>query len=104
MSQQRSNAAKRVRREAGTAILGCLDADLKTADSRLKKFKELVGWVEENGKGYYEEFAPILYEEGNGPGVERIFKSPYLINVCLLCSPFSIQCSLMYLRPGKPLS
>ncbi|KIJ44986.1 hypothetical protein M422DRAFT_251625 [Sphaerobolus stellatus SS14] len=42
MSQQRSNGCKRVRRETGSAIFECLDADLATSEARFKKFSILI--------------------------------------------------------------
>jgi hypothetical protein len=81
MGQQRSNGSKRVCREAGTAIFSCLDEDLGTGKAHFEKFAELIGWFEKDGKAGYQPWAPILYEEGDGPAFDRIFKNPILLRV-----------------------
>lgn len=65
-SQQRSNLSSRVRRQAGTAIFGCSEDDLKSPEIRRQKFGELIGLpADESGKGNPYN-VPILHEPYNG--------------------------------------
>jgi hypothetical protein len=82
VNQQRANGCKRVKREAGTAIFGCLDKDLATPEARFEKFGELIGWaLDRKGNGYYEPLAPILYSDTPGERKDRIFRNKLLLNV-----------------------
>jgi hypothetical protein len=85
MSQQRSNACKRVRREAASAIFNCTDKDLETSKTRFEKFSVLIGWTTKDNKTFYNPMAPILYEDDNGEKpCYKAFRNPILLKV----SPF----------------
>lgn len=53
MNQQRSNLSTRVRPTCGADIFDCSKQDLASSTSRRDRFREKIGWVQENGKETY---------------------------------------------------
>ncbi|KIJ22540.1 hypothetical protein M422DRAFT_129075, partial [Sphaerobolus stellatus SS14] len=89
MNQQRSNGSKRVRRDAGSAIFECLDADLATSEARFEKFSILIGWTEDG----YDPLCPLLYESEAIHDRDTIFRNPLLFKTwkALVQGPSSVK-------------
>lgn len=83
MGQQRSNGVMRVHRTTGAAIFGCLEMEFNESTTRGAKFRELIGWMmTDDGKGEYQAFAPILYDNYEGEhNCDTIFLNKILFQV-----------------------
>ncbi|KIJ33828.1 hypothetical protein M422DRAFT_264118, partial [Sphaerobolus stellatus SS14] len=78
-----------VRRETGSAIFECLDADLATSEARFKKFSILIGWTEEG----YDPLCPLLYDSEAIHDRDTIFRNPLLFKTwkALVQGPSSVK-------------
>ncbi|KAJ7119999.1 hypothetical protein C8R46DRAFT_1019898 [Mycena filopes] len=84
VTSQRSNTSTRLRKVAGAAIFDCSCTDLLDPDTRLDKFKDLIGWlVEEETSGSYSSLeVPILHDRWAGDyDLHTCFLNPALMRL-----------------------
>ena len=81
---QRSNTSTRIRKQAGHSIFNCLASDLHSSETRYNKFRQKIGWVENNvGKNHYETWkVEILHKDYGGAfDINGVFLNPVLMKV-----------------------
>ncbi|KAF8523302.1 hypothetical protein BU17DRAFT_85998 [Hysterangium stoloniferum] len=84
MNQARSDAIAHVHRICGLRLFNISNmADFANHNWREKNYREFIGWVEgDNGKSYYEPFAPILHHNYCGKiDINKLFLNLVLIQV-----------------------